>query len=571
MIDIQKEIDRLFPNFEFRQFQRETITHIIQSYIDNPNSNIIIDAPTGSGKSIISMFSSLILNETFEKSGYILTSDTTLQDQYEDDVKHYKFPYVSVKGLDNYTCDINYNKMSTSDCTLKNIKGANRIALPCYENCAYYSRRDAASIASTSILNYNYWLMQQHYVTPNTPLPKFSKRNFVFFDEAHNVVNIVANHFSPKIHQTLITNIQPIIDYNRLHKLFSDDPNVIFNKINKIFNNLKKDMPAKDVLILLSYLEQLLKKLVVGYPILLEENESIAQNNEKISDQNIYLLKMFKNITDNQTKIKDYINVVKTDPDNLVHKQYFNDSISLNCLEPSYMMKKVFHKLYNFGIFMSATFLNHNFFIEHLGIKNTKVIEIPSTFNYKNSPIHFYSNFDMSYAKKDENIEKQIAQIDVIVSEHKSGIIHTGSFSNAMSLKEHTKTNKKIRFYKNTAEKNALILELRHKKNFFIAGPSILEGIDMKDDMSRCQIFMKVPYLNLGDSYIKKRFEKNKNWYLWETSINFVQGIGRSIRSKDDYCETYILDKGFYNILKTKVSGKSILPEFITRRIKIYR
>lgn len=571
-IDIDKEIDRLFPKFEFRKFQRETIKHIVESYVEDPNSNIIIDAPTGSGKSIISMFSSLILNESFNKNGYILTSDTTLQDQYENDLENFNFPYVSVKGLDNYTCDINYNKMSTSDCTLKNITGSKRRALPCYNDCSYYSRRDAAGSSNTSILNYNYWLMQQHYVTPYQENPLFDKRDFVFFDEAHNVVNIVANHFSPKINERILTTIQPAIDYNRINgALKGKDSTVLFEKIQKVFNNLKTVISAKDTLVLLKYLEQLLKKILVGYPILLSENEQIAATKDKIPDQNIYLLKMFKSVNDNYTKIKDYMNVVKSDPEGLVHKQYSDNNISLYCLEPAFMMKKVFHKLYNFGVFLSATFLNHDFFVDHLGIKNARVVEIPSTFDYKKSPIIFYTNYNMSYDKRDENIKAQIEKIDQIVSEHNSGIIHTGSFKNSLALKEHTKNKKKIRFYKNTAEKNTLILELRHKKNFFIAGPSILEGLDMKDDMSRCQIFMKIPYLNLGDSYIKKRFDKDKNWYTWETSINFVQGIGRSIRSKDDYCETYILDKGFYNILKTKVSGKPILPNYITRRIKIYR
>lgn len=571
-IDVQKEIDRLFPDFKFRKFQRETITHIVEHYIQNPKSNIIIDAPTGSGKSIISMFASRILNESLNKEGYILTSDTTLQDQYEDDIKYFNLPYASVKGLDNYTCDINYNKMSTSDCTLKNITGAKRKALPCYNDCAYYSRRDSASVAPTSVLNYNYWLMQQHYVTPNQEDPLFKKRDFVFFDEAHNIVNIVANHFSPKISDTILNTVQPIIDYNRLNNLISgEESKNILAKISKIYEKLKKDTSPKDTIILLKYMEQLLIKLMGGYNILVQENEEISNKDGKVPDSNLYLLRKFKSIKDNSTKIKNYIDVVRNNPEELLHKQYNNNNISLYCLEPSYMMKRVFHKLYRFGTFLSATFLNHNFFVEHLGLKDTKVIEIPSTFNYKDSPIVFYPSYNMSYAKRDENIVKQIEKIDQIVSDHKSGIIHTGSFKNAMSLKENTKHKNKIKFYKNTQEKNVLILQLRHKKDFFLAGPSILEGLDMKDDISRCQIFMKVPYLNLGDPYIKKRFDKNKNWYLWETAINFVQGIGRSIRSDDDYCETFILDKGFYNILKTKISGKPILPPFITKRIKIYR
>jgi Rad3-related DNA helicase len=37
----------------------------------------------------------------------------------------------------------------------------------------------------------------------------------------------------------------------------------------------------------------------------------------------------------------------------------------------------------------------------------------------------------------------------------------------------------------------------------------------------------------------------NPMWYSWKTYVSMVQGIGRSIRHKDDYATTYIVDGSF--------------------------
>ena len=76
--------EKLGKGFEFRTGQRETITAICKTYFEDPKATIVIDAPTGTGKSIIAMASSLVLS-SFDKQGYLITSDLSLQDQYESD------------------------------------------------------------------------------------------------------------------------------------------------------------------------------------------------------------------------------------------------------------------------------------------------------------------------------------------------------------------------------------------------------------------------------------------------------------------------------------------------------
>ncbi len=58
------EKDIFGPNFTFRKGQRETIETIVKTYQEDPESTVVIDAPTGTGKSIIAMWCSWILVRT---------------------------------------------------------------------------------------------------------------------------------------------------------------------------------------------------------------------------------------------------------------------------------------------------------------------------------------------------------------------------------------------------------------------------------------------------------------------------------------------------------------------------
>jgi Rad3-related DNA helicase len=71
------------------------------------------------------------------------------------------------------------------------------------------------------------------------------------------------------------------------------------------------------------------------------------------------------------------------------------------------------------------------------------------------------------------------------------------------------------------------------------------EGVDLKDDLSRFQIIMKVPYPYLGDKLIKKKMNKYDWYYGYATAKTVVQSVGRSVRNDKDVAVTYILDSGF--------------------------
>ena len=139
------------------------------------------------------------------------------------------------------------------------------------------------------------------------------------------------------------------------------------------------------------------------------------------------------------------------------------------------------------------------------------------------------------------------------IKEHKKekGIIHCHSYKIAHFLRKNIKKGKSRLIY-HTSEDRDEALE-RHKnstKPTILLSPSMTEGVDLKDDLSRFQIICKVPYPYLGDKLIRKKMNKWKWWYPFQTTKTVIQSVGRSVRSKDDTAVTYILDadwERFYN------------------------
>jgi hypothetical protein len=97
-----------------------------------------------------------------------------------------------------------------------------------------------------------------------------------------------------------------------------------------------------------------------------------------------------------------------------------------------------------------------------------------------------------------------------------------------------------------------------------LISPSLYTGLDLKDDLSRFQIIVKVPYPDLGDRWINEKRKSSEQWYTWQTALRLIQGYGRSIRSKEDYAVTYVLDSGFQNFVNR---NRNILPEWFTQAI----
>jgi Rad3-related DNA helicase len=87
------------------------------------------------------------------------------------------------------------------------------------------------------------------------------------------------------------------------------------------------------------------------------------------------------------------------------------------------------------------------------------------------------------------------------------------------------------------------------------------EGLDLKGDLGRFAIIVKLPFLYLGDKQIARRREIDPDWYNYQTSLTLIQAMGRVMRSEDDFCSIYIMDSLFHWFYNT---NKKFFPKYIT-------
>ena len=89
-------------------------------------------------------------------------------------------------------------------------------------------------------------------------------------------------------------------------------------------------------------------------------------------------------------------------------------------------------------------------------------------------------------------------------------------------------------------------------------------GVDLKDNLSRFQVIVKVPYPDLTDKKVSVLKQRNPKWYEWNTILRLIQAYGRSVRNADDYANTYILDSSVSFLLK---NGKEMIPKWFSEAI----
>ena len=240
------------------------------------------------------------------------------------------------------------------------------------------------------------------------------------------------------------------------------------------------------------------------------------------------------------------------------------DNIKLTPLKVNTLTKYIFQYA-DKVLLMSATIIDHKNLAKTLGIDKYEYIESGSGFDPKKAPIYISQTNKLNHANLQKALPSIVKQIDAICEKHKDekGIIHTHTNSITSFIKSNIKGNRFL--YRDQMNKNEDILDIHEKSQnpTVLVSPSLGLGVDLKGDLARFQIIVKAAYLPLGDDRIKKMFNQDKQWYANKMLSNFIQQCGRGIRSKDDYCVTYVLDA---NIFDAVIRNKSKLPRYFLER-----
>ena len=442
--------------------------------------------------------------------------------------------------------------------------------MDCYYECPYYSNRLKASESPTSVLNYNYWLTMMNEVNPfvEDDMQSFPPRDFLIADESHKINDIIQNAVAPVIYKDDILKFKKLTEFfndNNLGNLFST-----FKQIEIFYDNIfEYTSESSSFNLLISFVKQLEN---YKESILVLSKELKRYKNQKIPKSWKSALTISNWLNKLKIKLKEYLYAInKTNVRNLIKNQN-EDKITFNCLDEKYLMNNFFHKHTGFLILMSATISDPVAYLTGLNIKNAKYIKLKSQFDFSKSPIYFYNGRKINYKDTEKHLPWLVNKVKEIIDNHKndSGLIHSGSYSLALKIYEKlsAKYRNRILLYSGTTEKREGLEEFKKSKDKIILGPSLLEGLDLKNDLGRFQIFLKIPYLSLGDIYVKAKMTINPKWYQWNAIVSLLQGTGRIVRNENDWGITYILDGSFANLLHY---NRSYFPIEFTQRLKLIK
>lgn len=512
--------------------QQQIILDFVKRSIERGKKFTIIDAPTGVGKSYAAvMIAEWYRKEINEKARIdIITNTKILQDQY---IRDFKFA-ANVKGKNNYWC-----RRHNTDCAdASYLNKANN------SSCKVCPHRIAQSNWIKSPLSLTNFHLLTSYAMYSADMLVERGAKVLIVDEAHS------------FEETFCDFISSVFSKKSLEKF-------------DIWHNwMEKDLDDIDsISALAKYVESTIIPLMnTKMEDLLEEAKEIRVRKKKLA-----LIQRADHIDKASCKYWRFINDRDNFKDNWIFEKDLDQHEETRILvEPVWgniYLEDQFWKQYDHIIMMSGTILDPDLFTFIMGIdpEKSSYIALPCPFLPEKRPVVYVKFGKMSYYHKKDTFERAVPVIKRILeknNEHK-GIIHTSNYELSKWIQTRIKDSRLI-FHESKTREKALSSHLTSKKETVIVSPSMFTGVDLKDDLSRFQIILKVPFPNLTSKKIKRRLETKPEWYNWKALIDLLQAYGRSIRNDDDWAETYILDACFDQILNNKG-----VPKYFLEALKI--
>lgn len=503
-----EKVVKHFGRSEYRQYQKETIEEISSAY-SSGYRYVVLDAPTGSGKSEIAACFARASNDS-----HILTIQKLLQEQYQVSMPDFAI----MKGRNSYDC---LRSVSGATCA----EGACRMKKQnSCEGCLYKSAKLQAMDAAVTVHNFDSFYYQNAFGHG------FGKRNLLVIDECQNISEKFSGFLSFTINSRggiEVPEADSISEYTAFIKSAYDD-----------------------------YMQEL-------------EGLDLQYNLNVLSRESLFRMQELSAITHRMLRYM-------REQERSVPSEYVFDYTTQGRYAPSVTFRPVSAGeyaskwLFGYGeriLMMSATILDKNMFCRESGLDADEVyyISVPCTFPPENRPIMKKYAGKMGYKDIDSTLPKIVDYINEIVGNYpdRKGIVQTHSEKIANYLKTHL-TDPRFTYNKDFESPQRMLEVHAEKLGSIIIASGLREGLDLRGDMSKVQIFCKVPYPSLGDKVVVRKMELDPEWYGWITTVMFVQSLGRSVRSSKEKAVTYILDSGFSWYYK---QYKQFIPEYIREAI----
>ncbi len=545
-----------FPFKSMRPFQKEVLEQI-EAALASGKKFLILEAPVGFGKSAVA---AALCN--YLGSAYLLTSTKQLQDQYYDD-----FSFSTVMGKSNFTCCVptssgrlvacnkgrceadweldecphyltfeEFDEHERGLCT----KQSKCEQLQVGKLCPYYRQKWDAFRAPIAVANYPFLLSELRYTK------EVKHRRILVCDEVHDLEKHLVSFASFSLKRSTLLSYQ--VD--------SETADVGI-----------PDMGSDDAAAWLGVLSKSKGRLGGFVDTYLDDRD--MQDRVASCKSMSWSLENF--IEDLEANPKNWVvNGIKRaatlDGDGSV------EEVTFQPIEVSHYTSDLFATT-DTVFLMSATIFSQELLCRTLGIMKDAAcfIKVPnSSFPVENRIIYGLDIAHLSRGTMDASLERIATAVDEIMTRHddERGVIHTTSYQQVNYIIEHVSEKNRTRLVttQGSNSRSALLRTHGSSDASVLISPSLYNGVDLKDDLSRFQIIVKVPYPDLSDRRTSVKLERDRGWYEWQTALRLVQTYGRSVRSETDYATTYVLDSNFARFVD---QHRELFPTYFLEALKI--
>ena len=534
------EIRPHFPHPSPRKYQNDALSVAYWALDNDDFDNIVIQAPTGIGKSPIAM----TIQNKFQ-SAYLLTPSLGLTEQYKKDYGH---RLSEVRGRSNFDCWARSGTAKGAPCWSKNSGSCkhSKREEDGGDPCDYYAQRFDAEDARLTLSNPAYLFRAVRGYT------NFDQREFAIIDEAHDMEGF--------IHDLLEV------------RLSAKEWQTVFGK-GRFPNHLTPtDWRAE-----------------------LKERQELAKTALSKAESDLGMgttEKQVEAIRDAVSKLETAIEILHR-PSN-VHVSFENNKwgnyLILKPIRVREYAAEILESVSKKRIMLSATILDIDTFLHGLGLEDQKTLYInitKSPFPQENFNVHTVACGSMSWAKRKHTIPKQIKALDAILRQYpnKRGVILPHSHAIRKEVVEgliELGHGDRIRTHDSNARGRDEVLKeffSGEGDNLVLISTYVTQGFDFKGKLAEFLCILKVPYLPTKDPVIAERMMQDERawrsvhedtpscpyepptkysgdlcgagftcpapcqkWYQLQTALSIVQGAGRVVRTPEDVGHLFILD-----------------------------
>jgi len=561
--------------YDSMRAEQEHLVPLISEKLEQGYKNIIVECPTGSGKSALSYWLPLIFNS----KAYISTPLKGLQQQYIND-----HPFMaSAMGKANYKCVLEDDVLEDLE-----LSGCNASNAPCrviedYQcahaltkedlervmigetftsPCGYYSAYAEALKNRWFIGNTTYLTAMRLFGNPVLPT-----RPLLIVDEAHTVPQTIEQFCGFSLSRKRIAKLIYGKNYTTT-QMDSAMKEYGFPSIQSMKPHTNDDTRRSDCIKILLFLRAIAKEVETRL-------KQRKYKPDEMGDAKAFMQHTTLMMKELQVNWQGW--VYQFDDDGV------RNQLKVEPLSVAKYAEDSFLSLGRQRIFMSGTIVSPDIFMEELGLNADETVYLrvnESTFPVSKRPLAIKRNGGlMIWNKEAQGIQfsdlKKTADVVAEIASHypsHKGLIlpYTDGIESAivdiLSDNHPEIASRLIQHTKNPSERESVLEDFKGAEgNGILISTYANQGYDNED--IRFVILCKLPFLSLGDTKVQLKMKKNEKWYQTKTVQTIMQQYGRAMRSKDDWGHVYLVDAHFTHWYKTRNIAR-LMPKYIKQALK---